>query len=125
MSRTSFTREGGRPFRFSPQERARLQGLTDAQVQAGAGSDADNPELTEAELRRMQVAREVRRIRERTGLSQPQFAARYRIGLGRIRDFEQARSEPDLIVRIFYRLIDEDPQRAETLVKAIEEEDVG
>jgi putative transcriptional regulator len=68
----------------------------------------------------MQVAREVRRIRERTGLSQPQFAARYRIGLGRLRDFEQARSEPDLLVRVFYRLIDEDPERAATLVKAVE-----
>jgi putative transcriptional regulator len=125
MSRTSFIRERGRPFRFSPQERARLQGLTEAQVQAGANADADNPELTDAELRRMQVAREVRRIRERTGLSQPQFAARFRIGLGRLRDFEQARSEPDLLVRAFYRLIDEDPQRAEALVQAVEMQDVG
>jgi len=68
----------------------------------------------------MQVARELRGIREQTGLSQPQFAARYRIGLGRLRDFEQARSEADLLVRVFYRLISEDPQRAETLVRAVE-----
>lgn len=120
MSRTSFTRDRGQPFRFSPQERERLRGLTETQIREGAQSDADNPELGEAELRRMQVAREVRRIRERTGLSQPQFAARYRIGLGRLRDFEQARSEPDLLVRVFYRLIDEDPERAATLVKAVE-----
>ncbi len=122
MSKPSFTRERGRPFRFSPEERERLQGLTEAQVQVEADSDADNPALGDAELGRMQVAREVRRIRERTGLSQPQFAARYRIGLGRLRDFEQARSEPDLLVRVFYRLIDEDPSRAESLIEAVEGE---
>ena len=75
----------------------------------------------EEQLRRMQIAREVRNIRERTGLSQPQFAARYRIALGRLRDFEQARSEPDVVVRVFYRLILEDPDRAEILIRQVEQ----
>jgi DNA-binding transcriptional regulator YiaG len=47
------------------------------------------------------LAREVRLIREKTGLSQPPFAARFHIGLARLRDFEPARSEPDFIVRVF------------------------
>ena len=76
--------------------------------------------LADAQLRRMQIAREIRRVRERTGLSQPQFAARYRIGLGRLRDFEQARSEPDLVVQVFYRLISEDPERAQALIHDVE-----
>jgi putative transcriptional regulator len=96
--------------------------MTEAQIQAGAEGDVDNPPLGHAELAHMRVAREVRRIRERTGLSQPQFAALCRIGLGRLRDFEQARSLPDLLVMVFCRLIDEDPRRAETLTRAVEGE---
>ena len=70
MSKISFTRKRGQPFRFSPQEREQLQGLTDAQIEAGADSDADTPSLGDAELRRMHVVREVRKVRERTSLKE-------------------------------------------------------
>jgi DNA-binding transcriptional regulator YiaG len=53
-------------------------------------------------------------------LSQPQFAARFHIGLARLRDFEQARSEPDFIVRVFLRMIREDQARADRLVRIVE-----
>jgi putative transcriptional regulator len=68
----------------------------------------------------MALAREVRLVREKTGLTQPQFAARFHISLARLRDFEQARSEPDFIVRVFFRMILEDPGRADRLVKLVE-----
>lgn len=125
MSKTSFIRKRGEPFRFPADERRRLESLDDAQIEAAALADPDCPPLDEARLHRMQVAREVRRIREKTGLSQPQFAARYRIGLGRLRDFEQARSEPDVVMRVFYELIREDPGRAEQLVRQVEREDLS
>jgi putative transcriptional regulator len=121
MNKTPFIRERGRAFRFSETERQRLERMSDAEIEANAATDPDNPPLTEEQLRRMQIAREVRNIRERTGLSQPQFAARYRIALGRLRDFEQARSEPDVVVRVFYRLILEDPDRAEILIRQVEQ----
>lgn len=122
MTKTSFQRKRSRPFRFSPTERERLASLSDVDLEAAAARDADNPPLDEARLRRMQIARDVRRVREMTGLSQPQFAARYRIGLGRLRDFEQARSEPDLVVRVYYLLIQQDPRRAEALIRDVEQE---
>jgi putative transcriptional regulator len=68
----------------------------------------------------MVLAREVRLTREKTGLSQPQFADRFHIGLARLRDFEQARSEPDFIVRVFLRMIREDPIKVDRLVKLVE-----
>lgn len=120
MSKTAFVRKRGQTFQFSDEERRRFEAISEAEIQSAADSDPDNPPVGEAQLRSMQLAREVRKVRERSGLSQPQFAARYRIGLGRLRDFEQARSEPDLLVRVFYRLIDEDPRRAETLIEAVE-----
>jgi uncharacterized protein len=46
------------------------------------------------------------------------------IGLARLRDFEQARSEPDFIVRVFLRMIHEDPGKADRLVKLVERQSV-
>jgi len=64
-------------------------------------------------------------IAEKTGLSQPQFAVRFHIGLARLRDFEQGRSEPDFIVRVFLRMIHEDPAKADRLVKSVERQGIS
>lgn len=122
MRKISFSRKRGASFRFTDKERNRLKDVSDAEAEARALADADNPPLSEQQLRRMALAREVRLVREKTGLSQPQFAARFHIGLARLRDFEQARSEPDFIVRVFLRMIQEDPGKAERLVKLVERE---
>lgn len=50
------------------------------------------------------------------------FRSRFHIGLARLRDFEQARSEPDFVVRVFLRMISEDPTKADRLVKIVERE---
>ncbi|MDP1735949.1 MAG: helix-turn-helix domain-containing protein [Caulobacter sp.] len=120
MKTVSFTLKPGEQPRFSKAELAQRSALTDAEIEAEAEADADNPPVNEARLKRMVLARNVRLIREQSGLSQSQFAARYRIGLGRLRDYEQARSEPDLLVQVVYRLIHEDPDRARSLVEQVE-----
>ena len=120
MSKTHFTRKRGAQYRFSEEERRRFDNLTDAEIEAQALSDPDNPPQTKEQLRRMVLAREVRVTREKLGLSQPEFAARFHIGLARLRDFEQARSQPDFIVRVFLRMIYEDPAKADRLVKIVE-----
>jgi putative transcriptional regulator len=122
MSKISFKRKRGASFRFSDKERRTLKNLSDGKAEAQALADDENPPLTEQQLNRMALAREVRLVREKTGLSQPQFAARFHIGLARLRDFEQARSEPDFIVRVFLRMIREDPGKADRLVKLVERE---
>lgn len=120
MSKISFHRKRGASFRFTEKERNRFKDVSDSEAEARALADVDNPPLSEQQLRRMVLAREVRLVREKTGLSQPQFAARFHIGLARLRDFEQARSEPDFVVRVFLRMIQEDPGKAERLVKLVE-----
>jgi putative transcriptional regulator len=119
MSETFFTRKRGSPSHLSDKERARLKNVSDAEAEARALKDPDNPPLNDEQLKRMALAREVRLIREKTGLSQPQFAARFHIGLARLRDFEQARSEPDFIVRVFLRMIHDDPAKADRLVRSV------
>jgi putative transcriptional regulator len=123
MSKTYFTRKRGAQYQFSQEERSRLDKLTDAEIEARALSDPDNPPQTKGQLRRMVLAREVRLTREKLGLSQPEFAARFHIGLARLRDFEQARSEPDFVVRVFLRMIWEDPAKADRLIEIVKRED--
>jgi putative transcriptional regulator len=117
-------RKRGRPFRFSEEERTRLDGLSEAAIEAGALADPDNPPVSEERLQRMVLAREVRLTRERSGLSQVQFAVHYRIKLGRLRDFEQARTTPDFPMMAYIKLIAEHPKLAESLVERLKKEGV-
>jgi putative transcriptional regulator len=119
MSTKSYTPERGQPFKLSAAERARLDAMTDAEIEAAAAADPDNPPLDAARLHRMALGREVRLIRQGTGLSQPQFAVRYQIGLARLRDYEQARSEPDFPVMAYLRLIADYPEIAKSLVEKL------
>lgn len=120
MSLVSFTRKRGQAHALSPETRAALNAKSDAEIEAGAASDPDNPPVSDERLSRMVMAREVRRIREASQLSQVQFATAYRIGVGRLRDWEQGRSAPDLPLLVFLRLIEENPQDAAKRVAEVE-----
>lgn len=116
MTKTVFKRKRRETPRLSDAERERLFAMTDEQIEANAASDPDNPPVDEARLHRMALGREVRLIREKAGLSQPAFAARYRIGLARLRDYEQARSQPDFPMMAYLRVIADHPGVAEEVV---------
>jgi putative transcriptional regulator len=120
MSKTSFSRKRGAPFHFSDSERRRLKNVTAAEVEVRALSGPENLPVSQRQLDRMSLAREVRLVREKTGLSQALFAGRFRIGVARLRDFEQGRSEPDFVVRVFFRMILEAPATADRLIKSVE-----
>lgn len=120
MSDTFFTRKRGGSPRLNDERRSRLAALSEFEIEAGAQADEDNPPVPPDRLRKMAIAREVRLIRERLGLSQADFAARFRISLGRLRDYEQARTQPDLPVLAFLRLLNEDRETAERLIRELE-----
>lgn len=125
MSKIVFKRKRGEPFKLSSEERRVLEAMTDEEALAAAVADADNPPVDDARLHRMALGREVRLIREKAGLSQPAFAARYRIGLARLRDYEQARSEPDFPMMAYLRLIADHPGVAEEVVADLIREGVA
>ncbi len=52
----------------------------------------------------------VREIREKTGLSQPQFAARFAINRRTLQEWEQGRAVPDSVVRAYLTVISRNPQ---------------
>ena len=95
---------------------ARLEAMTEEEIEANALSDPDNPPLTIEELNRMRPVPQPRRIRDRLGLTQEQFAEQFEIPLGTLRDWEQRVSEPDRSARTLLRIIEQDP---EAVVKAL------
>ena len=66
-------------------------------------------ELTDDQLARMKPVPAVKRLRWKLSLSQQQFAERFQIPLGTLRDWEQGRSEPDATARAYIKVIAFDP----------------
>jgi putative transcriptional regulator len=89
---------------------ARLEAMTEEEIEANALSDPDNPPLTAEELARMRRVPNPRRIRERLKLTQEQFAEKFEIPLGTLRDWEQGVSLPDRAARTLLRVIEQDPE---------------
>jgi putative transcriptional regulator len=60
----------------------------------------------------------VKTLRRALGLTQEEFAGRYHIPLGTLRDWEQGRSQPDQAARAFLAVIARAPMEvAELLLK--------
>lgn len=56
---------------------------------------------------------DVKKVRERFGLSQSEFAARYPFELDTIQNWEQGRTHPDAVSRTLLKLIEENPAAVE------------
>ena len=76
----------------------------------GAGlSDPDFPPATEAQLARARRAPTVRALREKLNLTQEQFAERFHLPLGTVRDWEQGAHRPDKAAQVLLTVIGRDP----------------
>ena len=78
--------------------------LTDAEVLEAARDDPDAQPLSDAQLARMKRPNP-KVVRRALGLSQEEFAARFRIPVGTLRDWEQGRVEPDQAARAYLMVI--------------------
>jgi putative transcriptional regulator len=65
--------------------------------------------LTAAETTQARPAPGVKTLRRVLGLTQEEFAARYRIPVGTLRDWEQGRTEPDQPARAYIKVIASNP----------------
>lgn len=72
--------------------------------------DPEDFDVTAEGLDRGQKAREIRRVRNRLGLSQPEFARRFRVPVGTLRDWEQARTAPPDFALAYLRVIERHPE---------------
>ncbi len=85
----------------------RVRSMTGEEIERGIAADPDAaPPMSDAEI----TAARVRWVRKATGLSQEQFAARYRVPVGTLRDWEQARSVPDAAALAYLHVIEREPE---------------
>lgn len=94
-----------RPFPNAP-----MRPMTDAEIEAAALADPDARPMTEAELSKARWVPRVKTMRRALGLTQEEFAARYHVPLGTLRDWEQGRTEPDQPARAYLTVIAHDPE---------------
>jgi len=87
-----------------------IRPMTDDEVMAAALSDPDAQPLTEAQLASMKRVPRAKTLRRALGLTQEEFATRYHIPVGTLRDWEQGRSEPDQPARAYLAVIAGDPE---------------
>ena len=90
---------------------------TDAIKQA-ALADPDAQPLTPADFKRMKRTPQVKIIRRALELTQEEFAVRFHIPLGTLRDWEQGRAEPDQPTRAYFTLIAKDPEHVSRVLNA-------
>jgi len=97
--------------------------LTDEQVHAAALADPDAQPIplgTDEDLAKLGLHRvvNVKKLRERLGLTQEAFAATYRIPIGTLRDWEQRRKLPDAPARAYLTVIARNPEAVAGLLVA-------
>jgi putative transcriptional regulator len=83
--------------------------MSTADVERAARADREAQPLAEGDLARMKRAPQAKIIRRALELTQEEFAARYHIPIGTLRDWEQGRAEPDQPTKAYLTIIARDP----------------
>jgi putative transcriptional regulator len=96
---------------------AYLREMTEEEIEAGALSDPDNLPLTDEELKKFRRIPNPKEIRKKLHMTQEQFAMRFHLPLGTLRDWEQGAKQPDTAARSYLRVIEKAPQ---TVMQALE-----
>jgi putative transcriptional regulator len=88
---------------------SRADAMTEAQVHEAAMNDPDARPMTEEQWNAAPRVPRSKIIRRALGLTQEEFAARFRIPLGLLREWERGVAQPDETARAYLRAIAGDP----------------
>jgi len=118
-----FNHEPGDPLPETDTDWDAIDALTDEELTAAALADPDAqpiPPGTDEELAKIGLHRQVnvKRLREKLGLTQEEFAATYRIPVGTLRDWEQVRKNPDATARAYLTVIARNPEQVAEWLRA-------
>jgi len=87
-----------------------IRPMTEEEILAAAMADPDALPLTPEQEAQARPTPRAKIIRRALGLTQEEFAARYQIPLGTLRDWEQGRAQPDQPNRAYLKVIAHDPE---------------
>ena len=102
-----------RPFPDVP-----MRPMTEEEIHAAAMADHDARPMTPEELRTARRVPRIKTLRRSLHLTQQEFAARYHIPLGTLRDWEQGRAEPDQPAKAYLTVIARDPEGVRRALQA-------
>jgi putative transcriptional regulator len=107
-------RKGTTRFKLNPKKPPKtdwraFDSMSEEERHRAALSDADSPPATEAQLARARRVPTVRALRKKLNLTQEQFAARFHLPLGTVRDWEQGAHRPDKAAQVLLTVIARDP----------------
>ena len=83
--------------------------MSEVERHQAAASDPDAPPASEAQLARARRVLSVRALRRKLNLTQEEFAARFHLPRGTIRDWEQGAHRPDKAAQVLLTVIAKDP----------------
>lgn len=86
-----------------------MRPMTEAEIAIAAAADPDARPMTRGQAANARRIPRVKTLRRALGLTQEEFAVRYQIRLGTLRDWEQGRSEPDQPTKAYLKVIAGDP----------------
>ena len=87
-----------------------LPRLTEEEINAAALTDPDNPPRTPEQEKHLKRVPQVKVMRRALRLTQEEFAERFRIPLGTLRDWEQGKTQPDQAARAYLTVIARNPK---------------
>ena len=87
-----------------------IRPMTEAEIEAAALADPDARPMTAEQMRNARRVPRAKTLRRALGLTQEEFATRYHIPIGTLRDWEQGRCEPDQPSLAYLRVIAHDPE---------------
>jgi len=83
--------------------------MSEEEIAAAAAADPDARPMTSEQMQTARRVARVKTLRRALGMTQEEFATRYHIPLGTLRDWEQGRSEPDQPAKAYLKAIAGDP----------------
>lgn len=109
-------------FKLNPKKPPRtdwraFDAMSEDERHRAALSDPDAPPATRAQLARARRVPTIRALRAKLNLTQEEFAARFHLPLGTVRDWEQGAHRPDRAAQVLLRVIAKDP---DAVVRALE-----
>ena len=115
---TKVTHNPGDPSIATGTDWTAVDAMNTAEIHEAALSDADAQPLPDREAIGMTKLVNVKKLRERLGQTQEEFAATYRIPVGTLRDWEQRRKHPDAPARAYLHVIAQNPQAVAALLQS-------
>src|SRR5712692_5677503 len=109
MKKGSITRFKLNPKKLPKTDWRAFDAMSDEERHRAAVSDPDCPPATEAQLARARRVPSVRALRKKLSLTQEEFAVRFHIPLGTVRDWEQGAHLPDKAAQVLLTVIAKDP----------------